>query len=228
MASKPDAAYRVRALLFDMDGTLVDSTVVVERTWTRFARRHGLDRNEVLAACHGRRTAETVAQFASPGMDVEAETRWITDEEVADVDGVVAIAGAVALLATLPAGRWAVVTSADRRLAERRMTAAGLPIPEILIGAEDVASGKPAPDGYLAAARALRVSPAECVVFEDAPAGLQAAHACGATVLAVATTLRPEQLDGERWIPDFDGLAVTPQPDGTLHVTVAAAGRHNT
>ncbi|MFJ4195045.1 HAD family hydrolase [Pseudomonas sp. NPDC089534] len=212
-----------QALLFDMDGTLVDSTAVVERTWGRFAQRHGLDLAQVLHAAHGRRTAETVAMFAPPGVDTDAETARIVAEEVADTDGIVEVPGARRFLQRLPANRWAVVTSASRELAIRRMQAAGVPIPPILITAEDVASGKPAPEGYLAAARALGVDPAHCLSFEDAPAGLQSAHAAGTRVIALATTLKAEDLRGEDWIADFHALqALDPADDQrqVLHFSV--------
>jgi len=227
--SGPGSAHRVRALLFDMDGTLVNSIAVVERTWRRFAARHGLDADEILAACHGRRAAETVALFARPGLDVDAETGRLTAEEIADIDGVVAIRGAAELLSALPAGSWAIVTSAGRELAMTRLTATGLIVPEVLVTAEDVADGKPAPDGYLAAARALGVAPADCMVFEDAPAGLQAGRAAGAAVVAVAgahpphssvSGSGPEGWIGDR-IEDYNAVEVAAQPDGSLLVRIA-------
>lgn len=213
-----------QALLFDMDGTLVDSTAVVERTWGRFAERHGLDLGQVLHAAHGRRTAETVAMFAPSGTDIEAETARIVAEEIADTDGIVEVPGARRFLQRLPLSRWAVVTSASRELAIRRMQAAGVPIPPILITAEDVTTGKPAPEGYLAAAQALGVEPAHCLSFEDARAGLQSAHAAGTRVIALATTLGAEDLIGEEWIVDFRALEML-GPAGeaqgaTLHFSV--------
>lgn len=126
MNAKIGLSFRVRALLFDMDGTLVNSTAVVERTWTRFAERHRLDVDRVLAACHGRRTSETVAEFAPPGISVAEETARVDAEDLADIDGILEVDGAVRLLASLPADRWTLVTSADRDLAARRMAAAGL------------------------------------------------------------------------------------------------------
>lgn len=223
MTPEFNALYHASALLFDMDGTLVNSTVVVERTWKRFAERHNLDCEKILAMSHGRRTAETVALFAPPGIDLEEETARIVAEEVADTDGIIAVPGAIDLLSSLPRERWAVVTSANRELAERRMTAAGLPLPGIMIAAEDVTAGKPAPDGFLAAARALGAAPSDCLAFEDAPAGLRAAHASGAMVLAVATTLKQEDLADERWIPDFTVLRLREGSPGKIALAVAAA-----
>ncbi|MEQ9330222.1 HAD-IA family hydrolase [Thalassobaculum sp.] len=221
MNSTTGQSFRVRALLFDMDGTLVNSIAVVERTWSRFAKRHGLDVNRVLAACHGRRTSETVAEFAPPGVSIAEETARIDAEELADFDGIVEVPGAARLLGSLPADRWAMVTSADRNLATRRMAAAGLSLPPVTITAEDVISGKPAPDGYLAAARALGVSAAECLVFEDAPAGLRAGEAAGAKVVAVATTLGEGDLVGRHWVRNFTAVRIGVVADGLFEVGLA-------
>lgn len=197
----------VDAVLFDMDGTLIDSSVVVERTWRAFASRHGLDPDKILATAHGRRTEETVARYLPEGIDVVAETRRIVAEEVADTAGVVAVPGAAELLASLPRRRWAMVTSAGRALARRRMAAAGLPFPPVVITAEDVLAGKPAPDGYLAAADALGVPAIVTVIFEDAEAGLRAAVASGATTVVVGRHHGPAAKGLVR-IPDFSAVAV--------------------
>lgn len=223
MQLKSGLLIKAHALLFDMDGTLVDSTAVVERTWGRFAERHGLNPVEVLHAAHGRRTAETVEMFAPPGVDTDAETARIVAEEIADTEGIVEVPGARRFLQRLPANRWAVVTSASRELALRRMKAAGVPVPPILISAEDVSSGKPAPEGYLAAAQALGVAPCDCLSFEDAKAGLDSAHAAGTRVIALATTLSADDLREEDWIPDFSVLAMLDNSDNALHVSVLPA-----
>lgn len=148
----------------------------------------------------------------------------IDAEELADIDGIVEVAGADRLLVSLPADRWAVVTSADRTLATRRMAAAGLPLPPVMITAEDVVNGKPAPDGYLAAARALGVAAEDCLIFEDAPAGTRAARASGGQVIAVATTLDEQELAGQHWIQDFSVLRVGVAADDSLDVSVVAPG----
>jgi sugar-phosphatase len=210
------------ALLFDMDGTLVDSTVVVERTWRRFARRHGLDAEEILATAHGRRTGETVARYAPPGTDAEAETARLVAEEVADVDGIVPVPGAADLLAALPPGTWAVVTSAGRELTHRRMAAAGLPVPEVLVSADDVTAGKPSPEGYLAAAAALGVDPARTAVFEDAEAGLRAARASGATPVVVGGHDGPAA-EGLARVRDLREVTVRRTAAGALDVTLGRA-----
>ncbi|GAA4913937.1 HAD-IA family hydrolase [Streptomyces coeruleoprunus] len=195
-------------LLFDMDGTLVDSTEAVERTWRRFAVRHGLDAEVILASAHGRRTAETVARHAPQGVDVAAETEWLVARDIADTRGTVAVPGAAELLAALPPGRWALVTSAGRELAERRMAAAGLPMPDVVVSADDVRRGKPDPEGYLAAAARLGVPPTAAVVFEDAELGLEAAHAAGGSAVVVGPHEGPAALGVPR-IADFRDVTVT-------------------
>ena len=175
--------------LFDMDGTLVDSTAVVEHVWTGFCRRHGLDPVELLAFAHGRQAVDTIARFL-PQLTVDERAALAADlvaEELTRTDGIVEIPGAAAFLAQLAedGARIAVVTSAPRDLAATRMRAAGVPVPHVLVAAEDVERGKPDPQGYLLAAERLGVPIAECVVFEDAEAGLTAAVASGARVVVV-------------------------------------------
>lgn len=219
MTVRPRSDFRVRALLFDMDGTLVDSTPVIRRVWERFAERCGLDPEKVLAACHGRRTIETIAEFVASA-DVEREVASVDAEELADVEGLRAIDGAVVLLRSLPRENWAIVTSAGRELAERRLRATGVPLPDVIVTAEDVAAGKPDPEGYVEAARRLGVSARSCMIFEDAPAGFLAARRSGAEVLAVTATHRGRPPPGEQAIADFTGIRVRVDPDRTLRVTV--------
>lgn len=175
------------AVLFDLDGVLVDSRAVVERTWARWAARHGLRIPDLVERAHGRRSVETVTEVA-PWLDAIAESAWLAAAELADTHGLRSLPGAAGALAALAHARHAIVTSCGRPLAERRLRAVGLPVPRVLITADEVAAGKPAPDGYLAAARAFGVSPRECVVIEDAPAGIAAGRAAGARVVALATT----------------------------------------
>jgi sugar-phosphatase len=173
-----------RALLFDADGVLVDSDASVEAAWTRWAHRWDLDPAEVTALVYGRRTADTVALL----VDHADRARALADIdrlEFEDAAAVTAVPGAAALLGSLPRGSWAVVTSGRRELATARLAAAGLPLPEVLVGAEDVVRGKPDPAGYLAAAEALGTPPAACVVLEDSAAGGAAGAAAGATVVGV-------------------------------------------
>ncbi|WP_263164490.1 HAD family hydrolase [Streptomyces sp. SCSIO ZS0520] len=210
------------ALLFDMDGTLVDSTAVVERTWRRFARRHGVRAEEILAVSHGRRTEETVARFAPADVDAAAEARRVIAEEVEDTRGITAIPGAAELLASLPESGWALVTSAGRRLAEARMRAAGLPLPPVLVSADDVAQGKPNPEGYLQAARRLGRSPESLVVFEDAEAGILAARASGARTVVVGPS-RCEAAEGLDHVTDLRDVRVDIDTStGRLRVSLRA------
>lgn len=167
------------ALLFDMDGTLVDSTAISERIWRAWSTEQGVDVEAVLAYSQGRRTLDTTRRFAVSEEIALAAAAQIEALEIAADDGTIAIEGAKALLGRLPAHRWAVVTSAGRGLASRRLAAAGLPIPEILITAGDVATGKPDPEGYLLAAKRLGVTPENCIVFEDTFAGHEAARRAG-------------------------------------------------
>lgn len=188
MMTSPLSDRSFAALLFDMDGTILSSIASAERSWTIWATRQGLDVAKFLPTIHGVQSVETIRRLNLPGVDPVAEAAWITAAEMEDVDDVDPIPGAPAFLASLPATRWAVVTSAPRALAEIRLKAAGLPLPPLLITAEDVANGKPAPDCFLLAAQRLGVAAAECLVFEDAPAGIAAGVAAGATVVVVTAT----------------------------------------
>jgi len=177
-----------RAFLFDMDGTVLTSIAAAERVWTTWAVRHGVDVESFLATIHGARAIDTINRLGLPGVDAEAEAAWITEAELEDVDGVAEVAGASGFLKSLPAHRWAIVTSAPRALALRRMAAAGIPEPDVMITAEDVAVGKPDPMGYRLAAKRLGVEPAECLIFEDATVGILAAEAAGADLMIVTAT----------------------------------------
>lgn len=209
-----------RGFLFDMDGTLVDSGPVVERVWEAWAKTQGLDVKGLMPVAHGRRAVETIAMFGKNVVDIAAEARKLEDAERLDTEGLTEIAGARALLAALPPERWAVVTSADAALARTRLTACGLPIPPVFITAESVERGKPDPRCYQLGAAGLGLDPRDCLVFEDADAGLAAGRAAGAQLLAVASTQSPEGLDrkGELWVPDLSGLEVS-LADGLLHLT---------
>ena len=175
------------AVLFDLDGVLVDSTPSVERTWREWADLHDFDVADILAVSHGRRTAETISLVA-PNLDAEAEAKRLEAKEIEDVASVLPVEGAAALLKALPSERWAVVTSGTRALAHARLRACGLPIPQTFVGAEDVQRGKPDPECYLRGAKLLGIGPDRCVVVEDAPSGIAAGRAAGATVIAVTTT----------------------------------------
>jgi mannitol-1-/sugar-/sorbitol-6-phosphatase len=190
-----DSELVCRAILFDLDGVLVDSAERVEKTWREWAARHRLDAELVIAAAHGRRTVETVALVA-PGLSADDELRALETSEATNSDGVYEIAGARDLLQLLPPRRWAVVTSGIRAVAEFRIRYTGLPTPAVMICAEDISRGKPDPEGYLAAAGRLGFSPADCVVIEDAPPGIEAAKAAGMRAIGIATTYPSERLVG--------------------------------
>lgn len=179
---------RFSAFLFDMDGTLLNSIIAAERVWTIWAQRHDLDVAAFLPTIHGVRSVDTIRRLNLPGLDPVLEAEGISRAEIEDVEGVVSIEGAARLLASLPAERWAIVTSAPRALAEARLKAASLELPANLITAEDVSQGKPAPDCFLLAAKRLGVDIRDCLVFEDAPAGIAAAEAAGASVMVITAT----------------------------------------
>ena len=203
---------RCRALLFDMDGVLVDSTPAVARVWTTWANGHGLQPDDVVRRAHGRPSIATIRELL-PDVDHHAEDQAVEKAEIEDLQDVVALPGTAQLLSQLPADRFAVVTSATRPLAVARIQAAGFAVPKNLITASDIQHGKPHPEPYLRGAAILGVPPAECVVIEDAPAGIQSGKAAGARVLAVRTTAPDDELRraGADWIV-IDCSAVSLQP----------------
>ena len=173
------------AFLFDMDGTLISSTASAERVWGAWARRHGIDVATFLPTIHGVRSIDTIRRQNIAGLDLEREAVWITEAEIADVEDIVPIAGAARFLASLPADRWAIVTSAPLELATVRLAAAGMPLPAVIVTAEDVKDGKPNPACYRLGAERLGQDPRACLVFEDAPAGLLAGEAAGAEAIVI-------------------------------------------
>jgi sugar-phosphatase len=202
------------AFLFDMDGTVLDSIAVAERVWGAWALRHGLDVEAFLPTIHGVRAEETIRRQNLADIDLALETEAILRAEVADIEGVIPIPGAEAFLRALPADRWAVVTSAQRELALRRMAAAGLPLPAVLVTAEDVSRGKPAPDGYALAAQRLGVEASACLVFEDALAGLLAGEAAGADVVVITATHSHPFETAHPALAGYDGVRVVVDGDG--------------
>jgi sugar-phosphatase len=175
------------AVLFDLDGVLVDSAACVERHWRRWAAEHHLDPDTIMRVAHGRPTVETI-RLVAPHLPAEEEGARLNASEAFDADGVTVFEGAVPLGHSLPRDAWAIATSGTRDTAMTRLRHAGLPVPAVLITADDVKRGKPDPEAYLLAAARLGVRPGACVVVEDAPAGISAARAAGMRVVAVVTT----------------------------------------
>jgi sugar-phosphatase len=181
------------AVLFDLDGVLVDSIECIERIWREWAARHNISFTELMQVAHGRRTVETV-QLIAPHLDPMKELEVLEGEESTSLEGVRIINGAFELLSSLPKDYWAIVTSGSRRTATARLNFAELPIPKVLVTADDIERGKPAPDAYLLAARGLGIEPQHCLVIEDAPAGIRAAHNASMPAIAIATTYHKEEL----------------------------------
>jgi len=196
-------AIRCNALLFDLDGVLIDSTPAVARVWHRWAVEHGFDPEAVVRMAHGRPSRTTIRELLSNlDIDIDREDREVERREMEDLDGVVLLPGARQLLNILPPERWSVATSCTRPLAEVRLRAAGLPIPRTMITSSDVKTGKPDPEPYLKVAAKLGFAASDCIVVEDAPAGVRAGKAAGASVIAFLTTMTRRDLEnaGADWI----------------------------
>ena len=189
-----------KALLFDLDGVLIDSTPAVARVWRKWAIEHGFNPQEVVPRAHGRPSLTTVREYL-PNADHQVENREVERREIEDLDGVVPLPGALELLSSLPQDRWTIVTSCTRALAEVRIKAAGLPLPKKFVTSNDIVNGKPHPEPYLKGAAVLGFSAEDCIVFEDVPAGVRAGKASGAKVVAFTTTVQPDALReaGANW-----------------------------
>jgi len=189
------------ALLFDLDGVLINSTPAVARVWRRWAIEHGFNPGEVVARAHGRPSLTTVREYL-PNADHQAENREVERREIEDLEGVVPLPGALDLLASLPEDRWTIVTSCTRPLAEVRIKAAGLPLPKKLITSNDITHGKPNPEPFLKGASVLGFPAHDCVVLEDVPAGVRAGKSADARVIAFTTTVQESALReaGADWI----------------------------
>lgn len=206
------------AFLFDMDGTVLNSIAAAERIWSAWAVRHGVNVETFLPTIHGVRAIDTITRLNLPGVDAEAQAAFITKAEIEDVEGIVEIPGAAAFLKSLPADRWAMVTSAPRDLALRRMAAAGIPEPVVMITAEDVSAGKPDPAGYRLAAKRLGLEPADCLIFEDATVGIQAAEAAGAPLMIIITTHQHPLETAHATIASYRDIALSIDSDGQLRL----------
>lgn len=212
------------AVLFDLDGVLVDSASSVERQWKRWAAERRVDFLSLARVMHGRRSVDTVREVA-PHLDPEAEALAVNTAQANDEDGVVPIPGARGLLASLPAGRWGIVTSGPRMLAEARLRTCGLPFPEVLVCGDDkgVERGKPDPTGYRLGAQRLGFDPADCAGVEDSPAGLAAVQTAGMRSVALLTSYGTEELHGATvTLPDLEPLSAVTLPDGAIELRMPA------
>ena len=203
------------AILFDLDGVLCDSTGAVDREWREWAARKGVDGDAIMAIAHGVRTVEVIRRVA-PHLDAEAEAAAIESHEAIDHRGVVVMPGAAELVKSIPDGRWGVVTSGTRPLATNRLQYCGLPVPEVLVTSDDVTNGKPHPEPYLKGAERLGLRPEECLVIEDAPAGIQSGRAGGMKVIGLASTYAATKLSAA------DAVA---QKLAAIHVSLNGTGR---
>lgn len=205
--------FRCKAILFDLDGVLVDSAECVERTWRRWATEHELDPERVIAAAHGRRAIETV-RLVAPELSADAELAALAASESTTSEGIYEIAGARELLEQLPPERWAIVTSGIRPVAEFRVRYTRLPMPSVMICADEITHGKPNPEGYMTAAARLGFPPGDCIVIEDTPAGIESAHAAGMRAIAVAGTYPREELTtADAIVEHLTDLSATHDPN---------------
>ena len=208
-----------KAILFDLDGVLVDSAECVERTWRSWSARHQLNAADVIAIAHGRRTIETVRQVA-PHLDAAAEVAALEAHEAMTAEGIREIKGAREIIAALPAERWAIVTSGTRAIATFRLKLVDIPIPRVMVCADEISEGKPHPEGYLTAAARLGVPAGDCIVIEDTPPGIAAAHAGTMRVVAVSTTYPAEQLvAADAVVERLTDLRISVQRD-QIHIAI--------
>ena len=211
-------SFACQAILFDLDGVLVDSTPCVTRVWKAWAREHGLDPEYVVHVAHGQRTIETVRKVA-PHLDAQRETDLLEQQELNDTDGLRVLPGAKELLTALPPDRYTIVTSGTRQLATKRLQVVGLPVPSKMITADEVTRGKPDPQPYLAGAAALGFEPKDCLVFEDAPSGIRSAKSGGMMAVGLTTTYPAEELsEADLVIPSLESVGVTMAASGGVVV----------
>ena len=211
--------FSCEAILFDLDGVLVDSTKSVVVVWTAWSKKNGISPAKTLDVIHGRRTIEGL-QILAPHLDLESETKKIEAAITLKKEGTIAIPGAASLLSSLPKDRWCVVTSGLKEFARIRLKDANLPIPEILVSADDVTKGKPDPEPYLKGAQLMKVDPAKCIVIEDAPNGIRAGRAAGIRVIGVGTTYPVSELkEANAVAKTMEGISASSrQGQITIHV----------
>lgn len=205
-----------------MDGTLLDSSGATLRCWGAWADRHGLDKATFLPTIHGVKGSDTISRLAIPGLDPAAEAASILVAEMDDLDGIVAISGVVEFLNSLPANGWAIVTSAPAELAKRRLAAAGVMMPQVIVTGEDVAVGKPHPQCFLLGAERLGVNIEDCIVFEDAHAGIKAGESAGASLMVITATHQHPMETGHATTHSYEGLRAVIDEDGWISILKAA------
>jgi sugar-phosphatase len=218
-----ESPLRCGALLFDLDGVLVNSAELVERTWRRWAAQHQLDPERVIAMAHGRRTIETV-RLVAPHLAASDEVAALELSEAATTEGVYEVPGARELLEPLPLEVWAIVTSGIRTVATLRIRHTKLPMPRVLVCADEIQHGKPHPEGYLTAATRLGRAATDCVVIEDTPAGLEAARAAGMRAIGVCGTYAASALAmADLVVTRLDELRMSLTEDASqLEITTAS------
>jgi sugar-phosphatase len=213
-------SFHCSAILFDLDGVLVDSTRSVERQWRIWAAENGVDAGRLLEVAHGRRTIEVI-RMVTPHLAADAEVKKIEGREAEDTDGVLVMPGAVELVNSIPATSWGVVTSGTRHLAEARLALARIAVPSVLVTGDDVAEGKPHPGPYLKGAALIDVQPTECLVIEDAPAGVASAKAAAMKVIALANTYPEEELrQADVMVRSLGQIRVNPRSNRGLEIVV--------
>jgi sugar-phosphatase len=216
----PSLTISVRGILFDMDGVLISSTGADERCWLQWAKHHRMEGTFSLQSTHGRRAVDTLRALR-PDLDPVIEQRRLEDYDAEDYSELMILPGVEKLLASLPADRWTIVTSATTRLLQGRLNHAGLPIPEVLVPAEKVTNGKPHPEPYLTGAALLKLPPADCLVIEDSPAGVASGKAAGCKVLAVLSSHPQAELAGADWfVATLEQITATSRPNGTIAIVL--------
>ncbi|HEY3989510.1 MAG TPA: HAD family hydrolase [Acidobacteriaceae bacterium] len=214
----PSVTISVRGILFDMDGVLISSTGADERCWLQWAKHHGMEGTFSLQSTHGRRALDTLRAIR-PDLDPVIEQRRLEDYDAEDHSGLIILPGVEKLLASLPADRWTIVTSATVRLLEGRLGYAKLPMPAVLVSADKVANGKPHPEPYRTGAKLLGFAPADCLVIEDSPAGVVSGKAAGSKVLAVLSSHSQSELAGADWfVASLEQVSAALQPDSMLNI----------
>ncbi|KAG2220977.1 hypothetical protein INT45_006510 [Circinella minor] len=211
---------RAKGFIFDLDGTLIDTTPLVERFWRQFALENDLDAEKILATSHGRRTIETIAEWVPHKATIEYAEEF-EGKLAQNTEGLSVLPGVTTLLEKIPLGRMGICTSGNKNMAQTRLTQCNMPVPTVMATGDTVTVGKPDPEGYLTAARNLELDPKDCIVFEDAPAGIRAAKSAGMQCIGCLTSHTVEQLKeaGVDYIVQLlTDVDIEQLPDGSFEV----------